>query len=150
MKKIIILVLISLMVIVFATSVFVMAKEKEGKGAVRVDLNKRLGSEVATAQGGGDAAGWAIINTTASDKVQVQIHMYDADEGTYGVYVGEQGNWDIVTKMTVKKNGNGNIHVEFDIPADADSLVIQVVVYPEGGVGMVGYTNGLTEVPLKK
>jgi len=148
MKKIIILGLVLLMVVVF-TSMFAIAQE--GKGAVKVDLTERTGNEGWFDAGLGDPAGWAIINTTASGKIQIEIHMYSAIEGTYLVYarVGT-ASWSPLTELTVGMNGQGNAHIEIDIPeGEGGSLEVQVLVKPKGVGGKVGYTNGLTEVPLK-
>jgi len=149
MKKIIILGLVLLMVVAFATT---FAIAKDDKGAVKVDLNLRTGGGGMNEPGYGPAAGWAIINTTGSGKIQVEIHMYEAVEGTYDVYVCTSPPYDysnfFADLLTVNKNGNGNAHVEIDIPANM--LEVKVVVKQGSGSAIVGYTNGLTPVPLKK
>lgn len=152
MKKLFILGVVLLMAVVFSTSVFVMAKE--GKGAVRVDLTTRIPSiDGYYDAGSGDPAGWAMIDTTASGKIQIEIHMYSGIEGTYSVYarVGKV-HWDPLTELTVNKNGKGNAHVELDIPeGEEGSLKVQVLVIKPEWLGEVrGYTNGFSEVPLKK
>ena len=152
MKKIIILGLVLLMAVVFA-STFAIAQG--GKGAVKVDLCLRTGGEGMNEQGYGPAAGWAIINTTASGKIQVEVHMYDAVEGTYDVYVctSPPYSYGIYAQLTAKKNGIGNAHAELDIPEhnlEIKQLEVKVVVKIGSGGAIVGYTNGLTEVPLKK
>jgi len=149
MKKLFVLGLVLLMVVIFA-STFAIAQES--KGAVKVDLTQRLPGDGATDPGSGPAAGWVIINTTADGKLQVEVHMYDAPEGTYDVYVGINLSTSVlVNQLTTNKNGIGNAHFEYEIPEDAEeSIVVKVVVKPVGTSAIIGYSNGLTEVPLKK
>ena len=147
MKKLFILGLVLLMVVVFA-STFAIAQK--GKGAVKVDLTERLSGDGATDPGSGPAAGWVIINTTGSGKLQVEVHMYDAPEGTYDVYVAiNPPPSELVTQLTTNKNGIGNAHFEYEIPEGVVIVEVKVVVKPVGTSAIIGYSNGLTEVPLK-
>jgi len=154
MKKIIILGLVLLMVVVFATTVL-FAIAQEGIGAVKVVLTERIeGDTDSNAPGSGDPAGWAIINTTADGKLQVQVHMYNAPEDTYDLYVctSPPYSWNLYV-LTTNENGIGNAHVELDIPEhnlEIGQLEVKVVVKIGSGGAIAGYTNGLTEVPLKK
>ena len=153
MKKIIILGLVLLMVVVFATTVL-FAIAQEGIGAVKVVLTERREGDGSNDPGSGDPAGWAIINTTADGKLQVQVHMYNAPEGTYDLYVctSPPYRWNLYV-LTTNENGIGNAHVELDIPEynlEIEQLEVKVVVKIGSGGAIVGYTNGLTEVPLKK
>lgn len=132
------------------------AKGAKAKGAVAVVLTERNCTEGWSDAGAGPPAGRANINTAASGKVQVQIHMYDAAPGTYDVYVGVKADGvetmhGPLALLIANSQGNGNAHVEVDIPAVTTNLVIMVVVKPTGAQGKVGYTNGYTAaVPLKK
>jgi len=148
MKKLLILGLVLLMVVVFA-SMFAIAQE--GKGAVKVVLYERDGDEDQDDPGNGEAAGWAIINTTADGKLQVEVHMYNAPEDTYDLYVCTWSPYVpnlYAELLTTNKNGIGNAHVELDIPEGMTK--VKVVVKNCGGAVICGYTNGLSEVPLKK
>jgi len=156
MKKLFILGLVLLMVVVFA-STFVIAEE--GEGAVKVDLNLRTGGEDPDAPGDGPAAGWAIINTTADGKLQIEVHMYDAPEGTYDFHIvinlPPQENFPgPYPQLTTNKNGICNAHFEYeipeDIPEDAVSLTVKLNVKSAGTGGKVGYASGVKVVPLKK
>ena len=75
-----------------------------------------------------------------------------ANEGIYSVYTRvDDVNWSPLTELEVNKNGKGNTHVEIDIPLDAEgSIKVQVLVKPVNTDGVVGYTNGFSEIPLKR
>ena len=151
MKKLFILGLVLLMVVVFA-STFVIAEEDEG--AVKVDLNLRMVGDHKDAPGSGPTVGWAIINTTAAGKLQIEVHLYDAPEGTYDFHIvindppQEPEPW---PQLTTNKNGIGNAHFEYEIPEDAVSLTVKLNVKTAGTIGgIVGYASGVKVVPLKK
>lgn len=158
MKKIIILGLVLLMVVVFATTVL-FAIEQEGIGAVKLVLNEREPGNPKGGAGTGPEIGWAIVNTNDDGELIVQVHLDEGAPGKlFGVYIKVNGeaHWPTPdVQLTTNSKGKGNAHVILNLtdeykPYTGETINVQVValLLPENS--FVGYATDTEPVPLKK
>jgi len=105
--------------------------------------------------------GWAIVNTTGSGNLQVQVHTNSAAPGTWDVYVriaGLNAPGPAIPDgpITVDAEGEGNAHFVIDIsslfgPTPPESIGVRVVV--KGGDDDPRYITSpggkFTNVPVK-
>jgi len=152
MKKI----MIAIVAVIALSLAFAAPAFAGGNGAVKMDLSERMQGDNARGPGSGPVVGWAIANTTGDGRLAVEVHLDNGEaKQTFDVYVKINWTWyeaDIV-QMTTNNNGKGNAHSVLDMdnyPVSGDSIVVQVVVKPQGSSAVIGYATDGETVPLKK
>jgi hypothetical protein len=123
------------------------AVQAAGKGAVKTGLFERQEGDAEDGPGSGDQHGFAVLNTTAGDTLNVTVAVKAGEPETeYNVLVIVDGNSNAVGALTTDEDGNGNGHFKLDVSSsEGDTVGVQVVVENEGAA----YASATEAVPLK-
>jgi len=122
------------------------------RGAEKVGLFELLEGDDPGAQGTGDKAGFAVLNTTAEGVLIVNVKIKGGvAETTYNVTVTIDGVPTVVGQVTTNKKGKGTGHFEVDVSASypGESIEVQVAVTPAGESVTLGYSSTPVPVALK-